>query len=134
MSDVILLRTMARKSKFDGGRHEGLSVQDLLNTERYIQLAFTYYNYTRISYQDDILEELNITKELRIEKPGKDMEMFKEWKKLFYKKRNEGKTDIEKMAQYQRDWSGRKRRNTARVISRTMSKSNIKNKHRKLST
>jgi len=45
-----------------------------------VKLVWYYYNSSNITYMDDILDELRITDNLRIEKPGKSPYLFKVWK------------------------------------------------------
>lgn len=83
MSEAIRLRTMARKSVFSIGKLEGLSVQQALNLKLYGVLRWYYYNCSMVSFLPEILDELGITDEWRIEKPGTDLdayERFREWK------------------------------------------------------
>jgi len=77
MSDVIKLRKLSRKSVIDFGMNEGLRIQDLLNLRKYRQLRYIYYAYSKLSFLDDILEEIGITEDFKINKPGKDLEMNK---------------------------------------------------------
>ena len=72
MSDVTLLRTMARKSVFNFGQHEGRTVQQLIDLKHFRILRWYYYNCSKVSFLPDILEEIGITEEWRIDKPGKD--------------------------------------------------------------
>lgn len=72
--DTLNLRTMARKSVFNGGKHEGRSVQQLLDLQHTRYLRWVYFNLSKISFLPDILDEIGITEEWRIEKPGKDPE------------------------------------------------------------
>lgn len=74
--EVIRLRTMARKSVFDAGKWENHSVQQVLDLKGYRTLRWYYYNYSAISFTPDILDELGITEEWRIEKPGTDPEKY----------------------------------------------------------
>lgn len=67
---------MARKSMFQEGRYAGLTVQDLINSGNKCFLRFVYYNYSMISFLPDILEEIGIKEEYKINKPGKDLGMF----------------------------------------------------------
>ena len=72
MGDTVLLRTMAYKSVFDFGKHEGRSVQQVLDLGHKRVLRWYYYNCSKISFLPQILEEIGITDEWRIAKPGKD--------------------------------------------------------------
>lgn len=83
MSDVTLLRTMALKSVLGYGQNAGERVGDVLkygqNGIEYI--AFLYFRYSKISFNEEILDLLEITKEFRIEKPGSNTSLFYKWRK-----------------------------------------------------
>lgn len=73
MTDYIL-RTMALKSKFDGGKYSNQTVEIVLKIDpNYI--IWNYYNMEKISFIDDILEQVGIASEFRINKPGIDKAM-----------------------------------------------------------
>jgi len=73
MSDSILCRTMTRKSVLGFGysSYRDLTVQMMLDSKRNKVLVSAYYGLDKINYTDDVLDELCITKDLRIDKPGK---------------------------------------------------------------
>lgn len=76
-----VLRKLSRKSQIKFGEYADLTVQTMfdmgeIQTQR---LAWYYYNCSNISFLDDILEELGITDDLRIEKPSKDGGLFVKW-------------------------------------------------------
>lgn len=75
----ILLRTLTRKSIIDGGKNKGLTVQEVLSKSK-VDLIYSYFNYSNITFMDDILDELKIYPEDRIAKPGKDPEKFEKYK------------------------------------------------------
>jgi len=77
-SDAVLLRKMARKSKFNTGKYDGVTVQELINANKQPYLRWVYYNMSMITFMDDILDELNIWPDERIEKPGKNPELGEE--------------------------------------------------------
>ena len=73
MSDVTLLRTLTRKSTLKFGKFHDLTVQNVLDSQNMngrSLLRFYYFNSSKISFIDDLLDELNIPPELRIPKPG----------------------------------------------------------------
>ena len=74
---TILLRTLARKSVLDFGKYEGRSVQQVIDLKNIRLLRWYYYNCSMISFHTDILDEIGITEEWRIDKPGKDPEKGK---------------------------------------------------------
>ncbi|KKL96535.1 hypothetical protein LCGC14_1843510 [marine sediment metagenome] len=80
--DIIRLRTMTLKSSFTGGLWEGVSIRILIGRGQRFYCVFCYYKYSTITYTDDVLELLGITKEIQIPKPGADISMLKKWKKV----------------------------------------------------
>jgi hypothetical protein len=81
MSDVTLLRTLARKSPLKFGKFSDLTVQDILNAKGYQgieTLRYYYYRSSKISFCEDVLNELHIYSKDRINKPGKiSLEQYK---------------------------------------------------------
>lgn len=77
-----LLRKLSRKSQLKFGSMADMTVQMAidLGLNGRTKLVWYYYNSSNITYMDDILEELRITEELRIEKPGKCSRVFNVWK------------------------------------------------------
>lgn len=71
---TILLRTLTRKSKLKFGQYANLTVQDLLNIEKFSILRWYYCKYDKISFTEDVLQE--IKQNLRIEKPGCNMNFY----------------------------------------------------------
>ena len=69
------LRTLTRKSKLGFGKYKDLTVQEMLNLRRYKELIAPYFLLTSINYIEDILIELRITVEFRINKPGNNKEL-----------------------------------------------------------
>jgi len=84
--NILHLRQMSRKSVFESGRHEGLSVQQIIDLSYHTYLGYVYFHYDKISFLPDILIELRITDEYVINKPGKNINIFKKWKNHFYDK------------------------------------------------
>lgn len=66
-----LLRTMTRQSIIGFGDYRYHKVQDLLNTRKHKELLQHYYFLEKINFTEDVLTELMITPERRINKPGK---------------------------------------------------------------
>ena len=79
---TILLRTLARKSVLDFGKYKDRSVQQIIDLKNYRALRWYYYNYSMISFLPDILDEIGITEDMRIPKPGKDPMMCEALDKL----------------------------------------------------
>lgn len=72
---TILLRTLARKSVLDFGKHNGWTVQQCLDMKNHRILRWYYYNCSMISFLPDILDEIGIPEDKRIDKPGKAPEI-----------------------------------------------------------
>ena len=76
--DVVLLRKLSRKSIINFGKKEGYSVQQMLDLKEKGYLRWMYFNCSMISFLDDILDEINITEDFRIQKPGTNKEKHEE--------------------------------------------------------
>lgn len=76
MENKILLRKLSKKSiisGLDGGYMENQPVSVLLNSFPK-KLAFIYFRFEKISFTDDILEELGIKGKYEIPKPSSNRE------------------------------------------------------------
>jgi hypothetical protein len=93
---ILLLRKLTRKSKMGFGQYRDLTVQDLLDQKRGLHIVAAYYALGNITFEDDILDELGIPEDERINKPGKDLEMRTKAVKGFYERLNKGKSLLEK--------------------------------------
>ncbi len=71
---TVILRKLTKKSTLDFGKYRGLSIQSVLNLGRAQYLKWCYYNLSNISFVDELIDELNITR--LIKKPGKDEELW----------------------------------------------------------
>ena len=78
MEGHILLKKLTKKSVIQAGKNKGLTVGDLLQIRK-IDLIYSYFNYGALTFTDEILDELHIYNEDRIQKPGKDPEKFKKY-------------------------------------------------------
>jgi len=76
MSDVTLLRTLTRKSILKFGQYCDLQVQNLLDLQRYKYLRWVYFNCSNINFMDDILDEIKIPLNFRIQKPSKNPDLY----------------------------------------------------------
>jgi len=67
------MRKLARKSRLGFGYEDikHITIQDILIMNKHKQLISIYFGLDKITFMDDILDELGITEEMRIEKPGK---------------------------------------------------------------
>lgn len=75
--DIVTLRKLAHKSKWEYGKHTGRTINDIMIVD-YKYLVWAYYNLERISFIDEILDEFanKFEKFKRIDKPGKDPNYF----------------------------------------------------------
>jgi len=83
---TLLLRTLTRKSYLKFGKYADIRVGNLLDlgiSEREY-LLWSYYSCSMINFNDDVLAELGITEEFRIEKPGKDKRKLYDFKHKNY--------------------------------------------------
>lgn len=71
--NVVSLRTMTKKSVFKtDGKFANQTVGSLLKSPKGLErLVYSYFNYERISFVDEVLNELGIIPEIRLEKPSK---------------------------------------------------------------
>lgn len=69
--EVLRLRKMTLKSVIGIGSNKYQTVQSLMNGECYGALISLYYGLSKISYVEEMLEMLAITKDHQIEKPGR---------------------------------------------------------------
>jgi hypothetical protein len=92
---MILKRILTRKSimGFGSSSTRDLSVQMLLDTGQHNLLTCAYFNLDKIGFTDDILDELGITQEYRIDKPGKSEEK----RKKFFTTRLESMNETDKI-------------------------------------
>lgn len=72
---AILLRKLSRKSTLNFGQYADMTVQQVIDLHHHLILRWYYFNSSNITFFDDILDELSITEEYRIEKPGKNPEL-----------------------------------------------------------
>ena len=77
--DVVTLRVLAPKSKMNFGKFADMTVKDAIIADR-DYLIWVYYHCSNISFNDEILNELEI---IPIQKPGISNSMFFECKKRY---------------------------------------------------
>ena len=68
--DTIILRKMTLDSKFNSGKYEGATVRHVVEMNNKDYLRWVYYNQSKITFTDDILETIGII-DMQIDKPGK---------------------------------------------------------------
>ena len=67
------LRKLTRKSRLGFGYRDikDITIQDILIMNKHKELIKIYFGLGKINFTDDILDELGISEDMRIEKPGK---------------------------------------------------------------
>ena len=67
------LRKLTRKSRLGFGYRDikDITVQDIMIMNKHKELIKIYFGLGKINFTDDILDELGISEEMRIPKPGK---------------------------------------------------------------
>jgi hypothetical protein len=78
MSDVVLLRTLTEKSTLGFGQYFDMTVFKLIEMQRCQYLRWVYFNCSNVSFCESVLNELKITEEFRILKPGKNNNLYLE--------------------------------------------------------
>ena len=80
------LRKLTRKSRLGFGYRDikHITIQDILIMNKHKELIKIYFGLGKINFTDDILDELGISEDMRIEKPGK-IEDYEERDKLVAK-------------------------------------------------
>ena len=67
--ETVYLRKLTLKSCIDFGKYKDYSVQQVFSIDKKY-LIWMYYNCSNLSFIDELLEMLFITKEYQIKKPG----------------------------------------------------------------
>lgn len=70
MSDVTLLRKLTEKSTLKFGVNSDVPIYQLIALKDKSYLVWVYFNCSKITFVDEILDQLNIPVEFRIQKPG----------------------------------------------------------------
>jgi len=83
----ILLRKLTKKSILKFGKFKDYTVGHLFGMKKQMELTSIYFNLSTITYTDDILDELGITEEYRIEKPSKNVELYEDFMMMKYGKK-----------------------------------------------
>jgi len=93
-----ILRTLTVKSKLKFGKYKDYTVEHLFGMRKNLDLISIYFNLSNITFVDDILDELGITSEFRIEKPCKDNDMYKVFILEKYGKKQAPNKTLQKMS------------------------------------
>ena len=75
---MLILRKLTAKSTMGFGKFNSLRVGDLLAIQNHTYLRWVYFNASMIDFFEEILNEIGIDPEWRIDKPGKDPEKGEE--------------------------------------------------------
>ena len=73
--DVIRLRVLTKKSKIGWGKFANNTVREMIEGRHFNELLWLYYHIQWLTYTDELLDELKIFKEFRIQKPGINPDM-----------------------------------------------------------
>ena len=67
------LRKLTRKSRLGFGYRDikDITIQDIMIMNKHKELIKIYFGLGKINFTDDILDELGISEDMRIQKPGK---------------------------------------------------------------
>ncbi len=73
------LRKLTRKARLGFGYKDikNITIQDILIMNKHKELIKIYFGLDKITFMDDILDELGIDEKMRIEKPGKIRDLEK---------------------------------------------------------
>lgn len=83
ITSAVILRTLALKSKLGWGDNKHLTVADVIHAGRAVDLIWAYYNLSMISFKEDVLTLIGLTKDEYISKPGKNIDLGDEVIKRF---------------------------------------------------
>ena len=78
MSDVTLLRKLTGKSTLKFGKYSDVPIQQMIDLRLTIYLRWVYFNSSKITFVDEILDAIGIPEDFRIEKPGTNSEKHDE--------------------------------------------------------
>ena len=73
------LRTLTKKSKLGFGKFKDETVQRILDLKKPLELISAYYKLSSINFTDDILLELKITDEFKLQKPCINLDLYYEF-------------------------------------------------------
>jgi len=97
MSSFISLRKLTKKSTLKFGKYKDYTVGHLLGMKKQIDLISIYFKLSKITFTDDILDELGITEEYRITKPSKNIELYQDFMMIKYGKKQKPNKDLQRM-------------------------------------
>ena len=94
----ILLRKLTKKSTLNFGKFKDYTVEHLFGMKKQIDLTSIYFKLSNITFVDEILDELGITEEYRIEKPSKNAELYQDFMMMKYGKKQKPNKDLQRMS------------------------------------
>lgn len=75
----ILLRKLTKKSTLKFGKFKDCTVEHLFGMKKQVELTSIYFKLSTITFTEDILDELGILEEYRIEKPSTNIKLYKDF-------------------------------------------------------
>ncbi len=93
----ILLRVLTKKSTLNFGKYKDCTVEQFIGMKKQIALISMYFKLSTISFNEEILLELGITSDYRIQKPSTDEEKYKAFIQKFYGIKPPPRKDLLKM-------------------------------------
>lgn len=105
------LRKLTRKSRLGFGYRDikDITIQDIMIMNKHKELIKIYFGLGKINFTDDILDELGISEDMRIQKPGKISDyderdiLVAKALKVVKERRKEETAAFRKMAQEMKD-------------------------------
>lgn len=94
---AILLRKLTRKSTLKFGKFKDYTVDHLFSMKKERELTAIYFKLSNISFMDDVLDDLGITIEYRIEKPSKNLELYSKFMEFRFGKRQKPNKKLQGM-------------------------------------
>jgi hypothetical protein len=76
--ETITRRILTLKSKIKFGKYPDLCVGELINMRNFKDLLSMYYKLSKIDFNQEVKDILNITKNIEIEKPGTNISLYNE--------------------------------------------------------
>jgi len=104
--DSINLRTLTLKSKLGFGKHKNKTVSELIALKKELELISAYFKLSKISFTQEVLDQINITNEYRITKPGKNKDFYYKYlKENNYKRKTRTRNGANKLMKESKSFS-----------------------------
>lgn len=101
----ILLRKLTKKSTINFGKFKEYTVEHMFGMKKQIELTSMYFNLSTITFTDDILDELGITEEFRINKPAANRILYDEFIASKYGKKQAPNKDLQRLSKETKSFS-----------------------------